>query len=259
VKCLLNVYVLPQLVQEEDLVGGTTVVIDVLRSSTTIAFALEAGAKQVIPCPEVEEAFALAGRMSRSEILLGGERHGLPIEGFDLGNSPEEYTPQRVSGKTILFTSTNGCKAIVRSRLSNCVLIGAFVNASAVCRRLYGVEQIHLLCSGTNGEISQDDVLLAGMLVERLQRECGLAYQQNAQAITAREFWLGSFFMMQAVGAEPLDPERLAQELRKSLGARRLLELGLDGDILAAAEIDRFQNVPELVTKELCIRLTQSV
>ena len=142
---------------------------------------------------------------------------------------------------------------MAHAREADEVLIGAFVNASSVVRRLVDREHVHIICSGTDGKISDDDVLLAGMIVERLQRQAAMAYQQNGQAMTAREQWLKAFALPQALGAEPLEPERLAEQLRKSLGARNLIALGLDADILAAARIDRFDLVPRLDPKTLQI------
>lgn len=250
----LNVYSLPSVVEPESLRGGAVVVIDVLRASTTMVYALEAGAIEVIPCLEVDQALAAVAQTPSGEVVLGGERNGLPIEGFDLGNSPEEYTPEAVGGRVLVFTTTNGTRAIYHARLARRCLIGAFVNAAAVVERLLNEEAIHLLCAGTGGQISQDDVLLAGMLVERLQRAGGMAYELNAQAITARESWMHSFALPKALGAEPLEPEVLAKELRKSLGGKHLVALDLEDDILAAAAIDRFGVVPELepATMRIC-------
>jgi phosphosulfolactate phosphohydrolase-like enzyme len=97
-------------------------------------------------------------------------------------------------------------------------------------------------------------VLLAGMLVERIQREGGIVYQQNAQAITSRETWLAGFARPMALGVEPIDPDRLAEKLRDSFGGRNLMQLGLDEDILAAARIDRFDIVPKLDPQTMRIR-----
>jgi len=252
---ILNVYALPKLVAPEEMTGGTVVVIDVLRACTTIAHALEAGAREVIPCEEVDEARSIAQRVPDGEVILGGERKGLPIDGFDLGNSPSEYTFARVEGKTVVFTTTNGTRAMIHARLANHIIIGAFVNVTAVFEELAGQEQIHLLCAGTNGQMSHDDVLLAGLLVERIQREGGLLYEQNAQAITARETWLHSFALPRAIGAEPLEPERLAKELRKSLGGRNLVSIGREDDILDAARIDQFSSVPALDPNRMRIQL----
>ncbi len=129
-------------------------------------------------------------------------------------------------------------------------MLAAFVNAGAIVRRLVDRQHVHILCAGTDGKMGDDDVLLAGMLVERLQREGGLVYQQNAQAMTARETWLHSFSLPQALGAEVLDPDLLASQLRKSPGGHNLTSLGLDDDILAASWISRFDLVPRLDTND---------
>jgi 2-phosphosulfolactate phosphatase len=253
-KPTLNVYALPKLVAAEELAGGSAVVIDVLRATTTIVYALDAGAKEVLPCLAVSDALLLAKQFPPDQVLLGGEREGAAIEDFDLGNSPDEYTPERVGGKTLVFTTTNGTHAVAHARTADEVLLAAFVNADAVVRHLLECEHIHILCAGTDGQISDDDVLLAGMLVERIQREGGIVYKQNGQAITARETWLHAFALPQALGAELLDPDRLAAKLRGSLGAKNLLALGLDADVLAASWISRFDLVPLLDAKTMRIR-----
>jgi 2-phosphosulfolactate phosphatase len=243
---MLNVFTLPKLVEPEELLGGSAVVIDVLRSTTTIVHALAAGAREVIPCAEVEEAFKIARQFPPDQVVLGGERHGLAVKGFDLGNSPEDYTPEKLSGKTLVITTTNGTRAMAHARTAARIFLGAFVNVSALCEQLQGQQAIHILCSGTDGQYSDDDTLLAGLVVDRLQRRDGLGYLLNAQAITAQEMWLHQFALPLALGAEKLEPERLAEVLCDTAGGRNLVELGLEADILAAAQIDRFDIVPEL-------------
>ncbi len=243
---LLNVYALPKLADPEELAGGTVVVIDVLRATTVTVFALEAGAREVIPCLEVEEARTCARQLPPGQCVLGGERRGLRIRGFGLGNSPAEYTAERVAGRTVALSTTNGVRAMLHARGAKDVLIGAFVNATAVLRRLLGQPRVHLLCAGTDGQFSEDDILLAGMLAQRLGRLGGMPYVLNAQAVAAGEFWLHSFALPQALGAEPLPPAVLAEQLAKSPGGRNLVELGMANDLLLAAEIDRFQCVPRL-------------
>ncbi len=243
---LLNVYALPSVVRPEEMAGGTAVVIDVLRAATTIVHALEAGADEIIPCLEVEEARRLAAEMAPGRVVLGGERNGLPIEGFDLGNSPTEYTPDRVEGKTVVFTTTNGTRALAMCGRAKRVLIGAFVNATAIFEELAGSSGVHLLCAGTRGAYSRDDVLLAGLLVERLQRSAGMSYRLNAQAVTAKENWASSFAVPYTIGAESLEPERLAAELRKSIAGRNVTAIGREEDILTASRLDRFHCVPEV-------------
>src|SRR6185436_10147310 len=116
---------LPALAEPGDLAGRTVVVIDVLRATTTIITALAAGATQVVPCQEIEEARRLAGQFSPPAIT-GGERGGRQIPGFDLGNSPRAYTRKRVGGRPVVFTTTNGTRAMLRCREAGRVLIGAF-------------------------------------------------------------------------------------------------------------------------------------
>jgi len=240
----INVYTLPKFIAPNDLADGTVVVIDVLRASTTIIYALQAGAKAVIPCGEIDEARVIGARFPPNEIILGGERGGLPINGFDLGNSPEEYAPEVVQGKTVIFTTTNGTQALIHAKKARQILLGAFVNASAVALKLLGQESMHLLCAGTEGQPSDDDILLAGMLAEKLQRQGGMQYKLNQQAIAARELWRHTLEITQASVAKPPNPEQLDQILRKSLGGKNLVAVGLQRDILAAAQIDRFTIVP---------------
>jgi 2-phosphosulfolactate phosphatase len=253
--CRLNVYAIPGEVSPAELAGGMIVVIDVLRASTTIIHALEAGAIEVVPCLEVADAQGLAASTPHGQYVLGGERGGLPIPGFDLGNSPGEYTPASVGGKTLIFTTTNGTRAMMTCREAAHVVIGAFVNASAVVDRLAGQPQVYLLCAGSGGEVTRDDVLFAGLVVERLFRGHDTGYRLNAQAVTARESWISAFPAPRAVGGGVPQPELLAAELRKGLAGQKLMVIGMADDILTAAQIDRFRSVPEMDPKTLRIRL----
>lgn len=256
---VIRVYALPQYVAEEELAGDAAVVIDVLRASTTMVTALASGAREIIPCQEVDEARGIAAKLPAGECLLGGERHGLPIEGFDLGNSPGEYSTPRVAGKTIVFTTSNGTGALWRARRARRVLVAGFVNASAVVTELAGEDRMHLICAGAGQQVTRDDVLLAGMLVGRLQAIQPAGVELNAQAVTAYENWTTSFPLSYWRGAEPMPPEILARELRKGAAGRRLMDLGREDDILAAAQIDRFGVVPEFFPLEGRIRAVPGI
>lgn len=241
----LKAHFLPDLTTPDALAGGVVVVIDVLRASTVIVHALAAGAREVIPCLEIEDAQRVAAGLPSGQAVLGGERGGLPIEGFDLGNSPEEYTPEIVAGKTVVFTTTNGTRALQRCREAKRVLVGAFVNASAIIEGLRGEEQIHLLCAGTRGEITREDVFLAGLLAERISSGLDDGAQPaeiNDQLLIARECFRASEIPAEAGDMEEL----LRRELRRTQGGRNLLAIGLDRDIDAAARVDRFSILPEL-------------
>jgi 2-phosphosulfolactate phosphatase len=232
------------------LAGGTAVVIDVLRATTTTIHALAAGAAKVIPYLEVEDARRAAAAMPADSCILGGERGGVRIAGFDLGNSPNEYAPHVVSGKTVLITTTNGTKALLHCRLAERIMLGAFVNLSAVCRAVRGRPRVDLVCAGTRDEIAREDALLAGAMVERLTANDPLPNGSkpngstpsdlalNDQALIARDLW--RCVARDCEGSS----ERLARRLGECRGGCDLAALGMSSDIVVAADIDRFDIVP---------------
>ncbi|MCE9608012.1 MAG: 2-phosphosulfolactate phosphatase [Planctomycetia bacterium] len=231
----LHVHLLPDLVPPAALAGRAVVVIDVLRATTTICHALAAGALAVVPCLEIDEARAKADALGRSDVVLGGERRGLKIEGFDLGNAPTEYTRAVVGGRTVVFTTTNGTRAMRHAGQAAEILIGAFANLSAVVDALAAQEHIDLLCAGTGGAITAEDALFAGAVVARLTRGAS-DYALNDQARLARDAWRS----VEASGMA------LAGVLRECQGGRNLIAEGFDADIDTAAKIDTFDFVPRL-------------
>ena len=228
----VRVHLLPSLVPDGSLGGGVAVVLDVLRASTTIIHALAAGCVAVRPCAEVEEARRLAGELPAGRALLGGERGGLPLPGFDLGNSPAEYTPAVCRGRTLVLTTTNGTRALLRAAEAQRVLVAGFVNFSAVCEQLRpGARPVHIVCAGTEGEVTLEDVLLAGGLVDFL---CEAAEARCNDS--ARLAW-DAFENNRPVLLGALEVSRGGTELRR---------LGYEEDIRAAARVDAFALVPEL-------------
>jgi 2-phosphosulfolactate phosphatase len=228
----VHVSLLPQLAPSGKLTEGVAVVIDVLRASTTIIHALAAGIKMVRICAEVDEARAIAGEMRAGRVLLGGERHGEKLTGFDLGNSPGEYTPKLCKGSTLVLTTTNGTGALLRASTAERVMVAGFVNYSAVCEQLrLDARPVHIICSGTEGEVSLEDTLLAGAFVDFL---CEIG--EVSLNDSARLAW-DCFDNHGRV---------LPGALEIGAGGTRLHDLGFDDDIKAAAEIDKFVIVPEL-------------
>jgi len=149
--------------------GKTTVIIDVLRASTTIVTALTNGAKEIVPVGTIEFAVKVSGGMFGGQTLLGGERNTKKIEGFALGNSPSEYTKEIVSGKTIVFYSTNGSQAIVKAKYSNNLFICAFNNLESLAAHLKELnEDVVILCSGNNNFFSLEDSVCAGRLIQEI-------------------------------------------------------------------------------------------
>ena len=151
--------------------GKTTIVIDVLRASTTIIQALQNGAREVIPVASVEFAVKVSGGMFGGQTLLGGERNTKKLEGFALGNSPLEYTPEVVGGKTIILFTTNGTKAIVKAKFSDNLFIAAFTNLNAIADHLMKLNKdFEILCSGRGNYFSMEDVICAGKLISDIQK-----------------------------------------------------------------------------------------
>jgi 2-phosphosulfolactate phosphatase len=151
------------------------VVFDALRATSTFVTALHNGAKAIVPVNEISEALAL--RQKQPDILLGGERDGVKIRAgqsggidFDLGNSPREYTSERVRGKTIVSTTTNGTRALRACAGANTVLAAAFLNLAATAKFLQQLSpaRLVLVCAGTRENTALEDVLAAGALCEIL-------------------------------------------------------------------------------------------
>lgn len=231
----IHVHLLPALFEPADVCGGVAVIVDILRASTTIIHALANNAAGVVPCGAINEAFAVRESAAAGTCLLGGERGGIKIEGFDLSNSPDDYAPAVVRGKTIGFTTTNGTQALLRSQQADEILIGAFVNFSAVLWRVAAQDKpIHIVCAGTDGVITGEDVLYAGALVTALERgavgEQVNHFEINDAAVIAANHW------RQECGE--LTSARIEPALRRAQGGRNLIRLRYEKDITTAAEVD---------------------
>lgn len=230
----IHAYVLPELCPPESLAGGIAVVIDLLRAGTTITRALQSGAARVIAFAEPGQA--LEAREAYPGSVLGGERGGVRIEGFDLGNSPAEYTPARVSGKAVLFTTTNGTRAALRCGLASEILFGCFANLSALVAHIGADERpVHLLCAGTNGQVSQEDCLCAGAIADGLSA-AGRALAPDDQALMMRTLWRGVRASEKAI----------REAMLASRGGRNLLPLGFASDVDACTQRDTSAVVPRM-------------
>jgi 2-phosphosulfolactate phosphatase len=169
------VHLLPRLIPHGSLRGGVAVVVDVLRATTVMVHALAAGCAEIIPCGEIDEAREIAASLPEGAALLAGERQGLPIPGFDLGNSPGDFTADVCKGKTLVMTTTNGTRAILASLDAERVYIASFGNLRATSTELSvqflkkdHKHPVHIICAGTDGHISLEDSLLAGALAAQL-------------------------------------------------------------------------------------------
>lgn len=195
--------------------GKAAVVIDVLRATSTMVTALACGYTEIQPCRGLVEARNLRG----PGVVLGGERGGLPPEGFDKGNSPLEY--QERGGGRLVMTTTNGTRAFAAARTAQCVLAGAFLNLHAVAGTLKRLGlPVVLVCAGTGEDFALEDALFAGALA------CAMNDPHPSGSIH------------KAYGKD------LLGSMSQSRNGRRLLALGLEKDIEWCCQVDRYGTVP---------------
>lgn len=210
------------------LAGHTVISIDVLRSSSCIVWGLVNGAYKIIPVEDLGSAVSIASRLG--DCVLAGERDSLLIPGFDIGNSPAEYTGARVGGRAVVISTSNGTEAICGSESAANVLIGSMLNCTAVAKRAVELgSDVILMCAGTGGEFSADDIYAAGAIASEIQK---------------------------LTDAEPCDLTRVAclvyaswkedhAELLRTKHCKRLTSLGLEGDISFCLTRDLTDIVPE--------------
>lgn len=167
-----DIELVPQKVHTRKGEGKVYVIIDVLRATTTIIEALSNGCTEVVPVVAVKEAFDLAKKFPREEVLVGGERGGLKVKGFDLGNSPREYSREVVFGKRVILTTTNGTKALRSVVGCENVLVAGFANARAVVQRCMALKADPVMIpAGGKGKFSLEDVVCGGMMIDLLEKK----------------------------------------------------------------------------------------
>ena len=219
------------------------VVIDVLRATSVMTTAFQAGAESVVTCCEIETATSLADQM-QPRPLLCGERDCKRIEGFDLGNSPAEYAEDRVGDRSLVMTTTNGTVAIEAGRRAQKMVVASFLNLSAVIDSVVHAEVIHLICAGTNGSVTGEDTLLAGAIVAGCETRRPV-WQLNDESAIARGFWRN------VTRSEPLpSASDLTRALRETQGGRNLVNVGYEADLGRCALIDTATEVPHRVSME---------
>jgi len=217
-----------------DTSGRIVLVIDVLRASTTIATALANGARAVIPLDSTEDVVTRAKAFARSEVRLAGERQMRLVPGFDLGNSPLEFTSDAVEGKTVLLSTTNGTTAIGAIQSPRDVVIGSYVNFSAVLAMLRaalrGGNDIAIVCAGREKQFALEDAACAGRYVHHVARR------------------LSNVTLNDAALAGMLIDRRYSDNLLRLFAAsahgRALSEAGYGDDLVACAAIDSYPVIP---------------
>ncbi|MBE2188115.1 MAG: 2-phosphosulfolactate phosphatase [Desulfobulbaceae bacterium] len=163
---------------ENQFEDSIVVMIDVLRASTTVCMALNAGAKEVIPSDSLDKAVRLYNSLSREVRFLGGERNGVMPQGFDAGNSPFEYIPEKVKGRSVILSTTNGTKTFQKAKNAKHKIVGAFSNNAIITEYIKKLlldngdneAKLFFLCAGTSGRLSYEDVLCAGVIIHEISQ-----------------------------------------------------------------------------------------
>lgn len=227
----VNVLFSPIVADELYFTGKTTVVIDVLRASSTIITALNNGAKEVVPVGTIEFAVKVSGGMFGGQTLLGGERNTKKIEGFALGNSPLEYEEKVVNGKSIVFYTTNGTKALTKAKFSESLFVCSFLNLNTVAKHLVSLNKnVEIICAGRNNFFSLEDTVCAGKLLSEIfLLKPDLEVNDSVAAALALNDKYG------------ID---LLKMLKESDHGKLLIENGFEEDITYCSQLNVYNTIP---------------
>jgi len=228
----IDIQFLPSAPNPNLLSDRIVVVIDILRATTVMVQAMSQGASEIIPLATVEEAFRMGKAFPRAFILLGGERESKEIPGFDLGNSPREYIAERVMGKKLVLTTTNGTRAFHAVSSGKEILAGSFLNIGATVQRCIESERdLFIFPSGDKGNFSLEDTLCGGMLIDLILRkekkEIFLTDASYCAQILYQKF-----------------KDNLVEAFHLSRHGKELIDRGFEEDLAYCAQIDTTPLVP---------------
>ncbi|MBS1501406.1 MAG: 2-phosphosulfolactate phosphatase [Bacteroidetes bacterium] len=233
----LHVCLTPALIPLYPVEEYIVVIIDIFRATSSICYGIENGAEAIIPVAEVEECAAY--REKGHDYLLAAERNGEVVDGFDFGNSPFSYAKEKVASKTIVLTTTNGTHALHLSRSAKKVVIGSFLNLTALCNWLKTQhENILLVCAGWKNNFNLEDTVFAGAVTEQLK---DLHFKTDDSAIAANDLY-------------QVARNNLPAYLAKTSHSERLKKLGIEKDIAFCLNVDITTSIP-LLQGEKLIRL----
>lgn len=223
----LEVCLTPALLHLHDFTESIVVVIDIFRATSSICYGIENGAEAIIPVATIEACESYR----HSEFLLAAERNGEVVDGFDFGNSPFSYVKEKVDGKTIVLTTTNGTHAINMSRGASRIVIGSFLNLASLCNWLKSQpNDVLLLCSGWKDKVNLEDTLFAGGVVHYLRDE---NYALDDAGIASEDLYI-------------LAKDDLSTYLKKTSHSERLKKLGIEEDIEFCLNLNITTGIPVL-------------
>lgn len=224
----------PALLPLYQIENSIAVIIDIFRATSSICYGIENGAEAIIPVAQVEECAAY--REKGLNYLLAAERNGEVVSGFDFGNSPFSYTKEKVSGKTLVLTTTNGTHALHLSIKAKKIVIGSFLNLTALCNWLKSQqENVLLVCAGWKNNFNLEDTLFAGAVVAQLESD---NYKLDDPSTAANDLF-------------QLGKNDLNKYLQKTAHSERLKKLGIEEDIKFCLQVDLTTAIPVLEGEKL--------
>jgi len=233
----INVILIQSVINDDlNLKDKNVIILDVLRATTTITTALANGAKEVIPTESIATAVRVAKGSKNS--LLCGERNGKIVDGFNLGNSPFEYTPEVVKNKSLIFSTTNGTTAIIKSKFAkNCILC-SFLNISAIVEFVNSIdEDFTIICSGKLNDFCLEDAVCAGMLLNKLS--AGRTLNMKDSEIAALNL-CNDLAMLLNVPSQ----DKILKMFQISEHGRFLSSIGFEMDLEFCSKIDSYPHIP---------------
>ena len=236
----VDVVFTPDLLPFSNLSGKTVVVADILRATTTITVALANGASDVTPVLTPADAFNFA--KLAPNVLIGGERKGVKVEGFDLGNSPREYTKSVVVGRSIVLTTTNGTRTLHACQPASGVLVGCFPNLRAVVNLLGKVTTgVAIACAGGEGSFCLEDAVFAGACVDALRSDAekAMRYLRLTDAAEAAQI------LYREHGGN------LIGMMKNCCHGKTLTDIGLEADLEFCARMNVIDIVPRLINSTI--------
>ena len=228
----IEVCLSPSLVHLFELEGKNVVVVDILRATSCMVTGLANGIEAIIPVAEVDEC----RRIQETGLIAAAERDGMKVEGFDLDNSPFSYMDKKLTGQTIVVTTTNGTQAIEKSKKAAEIIIGSFLNLTAVSNLLLETKRdVLIICAGWKGHFNLEDTLFAGALISKLKSETDLDQDSALAALALYE----------------ANKKDLIGFVKKSSHVKRLAKLNITKDIEFCVTEDLYNIVPTFVEGKL--------
>ncbi|RZJ82151.1 MAG: 2-phosphosulfolactate phosphatase [Flavobacterium sp.] len=229
----IEVCLTPALLHLYNIENSIVVVIDILRATSSITYGMDNGAEAIIPVAQVEDCLAYADK----GYLLAAERNGEVVVGYDFGNSPFSYTKEKVAGKTIVLTTTNGTKAMhMAQERAHQVVVGSFLNLTSLCDWLKVQDKdVLLLCAGWKDKFNLEDTLFAGAVVNVLRKD--FVHFDDA-CVAAEDMYV-------------LAKDDLRGYLKKSSHNHRLEQLNIEEDVKFCLKIDMCKVIPVLEGERL--------